>query len=48
MIDENPTYYVDIKSYLISERKAKNDNNKINCSKIEYPTTIYSEKDSKN
>ena len=47
IIEEYPTYYDDIKSYLISERSAKKENNKINWSKIEYPPTIYAGNDLK-
>ena len=47
IIEEYPTYYDDIRSYLISERLAKEENNKINWSKIEYPPTVYSANDSK-
>ena len=46
IIENNPTYYDDIKSYLKSV-KIEKYNNIIDWKKIEFPQSIYSEKDDK-
>ena len=47
IFENNPTFYDDIKSFLKTVKAAKNNINKIDWKKIEYPPNLYNVYDNK-